>query len=253
MSCFSSRLLAAAALASSLTAGAIYGQSTQKLKGSYVLTETGTTPNGQNFAALASLTLSDNGSVIGTELLQTATGLNSIGVQGTYSLSADNTGTLILSPLSTDTVDNSSIANQDYVLVASANGDILALKSDPGYYTTATLSPAAARNPLGAYAFTERAVGRPFARVVSLKFDAAGAANGFSFEDNFGVTNRVDLRGSYQSQAGGLQTLMLSRDVTLDDGSTQTISQGYTFLATKNDIRMLRTDGNPEGVLILSH
>jgi len=224
-----------------------------KLKGAYVLTEEGFTASGQLINSIASLNFSEAGTVTGTEVIQATGGVKFVDVVGTYTIDADSTGTLILTATFTDSDGVVQTAPQSLKVIVPSSGDIMAVRTDAGYYTTAKLAAAAAAASLkGVHLFTERASGRPLTRLVLLNFDGAGTVDGFALIDALGVVSRANIKGSYVSQSNGFATMTLDVQVPVESGDPEITRETYLVLADKNAARMIRSDSGSAGILTLS-
>src|SRR5690242_2652161 len=96
-------------------AGAAFGQ--QASPAAFVLTE-----NGLNTTALAALTIGGNGSVVGTEVVQSGGAAVTYAVQGVMSTNDDGTKSLVLNRTSSDALDadgNPLISTESLKLVVS--------------------------------------------------------------------------------------------------------------------------------------
>jgi len=224
-----------------------------KLKGSYVLAEEGTGPTGQDVAALATLMIADNGSVVGKKFTASGQRVQQQDFQGSFTSDADGSGTLLLSTSSTDEDGNTATTTESYRLLITPDGSVNALRTTSGYFTIAKLSPAATANTLkGTYSFAETREGRPFARIVQLKVDA-GAATGFQILGSQNTNGTLALKGTTQAVTDGFGTLALSSSSTNEDGEVTSNTENFVFLSTMSGVKMLRTDSGQSGIIDLSH
>src|SRR5690348_1714167 len=103
-------------------AGAAFGQPASPT--AFVLTE-----NGLNTTALAALTIGGDGSVVGTEVVQSGGAAVTYAVQGVMSANDDGTKSLFFNRTSSDAVDadgNPLISSESLKLVLSPAGGYLA-------------------------------------------------------------------------------------------------------------------------------
>ena len=224
-----------------------------KLNGGYVLYEEGVAASGQPIASIASLNFSENGSVVGTTIMKTATATTTFDVQGTYSFDSSNTGTLILNGSMIDSDGETQSVTETFNLLSAASGDISAVRSNSGIYSVGEISPLGAAAVRGPYLLTERASNRPYTRLAMLNFDGTGNVNGFEIVQSAGLASKTILKGSYLAQANGFESLSLSTGVTDENGDQQTSAENYVFLPTAREIKMIRTSSGESHLITLSH
>lgn len=229
-------------------------QTNATIKGSYVLTQEGMTPDGQPFTSLATFQFNENGSVSGTEMVLSRTGLARVALTGTYSF-ANGVGSLNLLSSSSDD-DGNTVVNlsETYRMLATQNNEYNLIRNNIGYYSTAKLSPAASTaNLTGSYQFSELGANRPFSRIVSLTFNGTASAKGFAIQENAGNEETVTLTGITQPNGDGFGTLVLTHSSTNADGDPVAVNENFLFLVTASDgARMMRADNTADGLIDLT-
>jgi hypothetical protein len=222
------------------------------LSGAYVFSEEGVTAGGARVTTLSHLTFADGGVVTGVAAAQGATGIISYGVQGNYKVDSDYTGTLTLNGTWTDADNGDQAVSENLTLVASASGEINAIRTDAGFFTVAQLLRAGQEGLKGDYLFIDSASDRQYTRLVKLSFDGAGSASGFEIVNTPGLSQRLTLQGTYVSQADGFVSLTLNFQTQDENGDMQNIVENYSCLAGASGARMIRLDSVQPGIFTLA-
>ncbi len=227
-------------------------QTTNTLKGTYVLTEAGLTPASQELSTLARLVFSGDGTITGTVVMQVGTTTATFDAQGTFTIDSDGTGVMSLLTSVTSTDGDVAGTTANYKLIQRSTGALSVLRADAWYQTSGEMVLASSSAPNDTYYLTESA-GRSGTRIATLAFDGAGNVSGYQIVASLGTVSRVTLSGTALAESSGFGTLSLSIEKTdSDTGETQAAKEGYIFLATQSGIRMLRTDVGGTGLLTLS-
>src|SRR5262245_34294538 len=93
-------------------------QTNATIKGSYVLTQEGMTADGQSFTSLGAFQFNENGTVSGTEMVLSRTGLARVGLTGTYSFT-NGIGSLNLLSSSSDDDGNTVTLSETYRMLGT--------------------------------------------------------------------------------------------------------------------------------------
>lgn len=227
-------------------------QTTNTLKGTYVLTEAGLTPAGQELSTLARLVFSGDGAITGTVVMQVGTTTATFDAQGTYTIDSSGAGVMSLLTSVTSTDGDVAGTTANYKLIQRSTEALSVLRADAWYQTSGELVLASSSAPKDTYYLTESA-SRSGTRIATLVFDGAGNVSGYQILASLGTVSRVTLSGTALAESSGFGTLSLSIEKTdSETGETQAAKEGYTFLATQSGIRMLRTDVGGTGLLTLS-
>jgi hypothetical protein len=222
------------------------------LNGNYVFSEEGVTAAGARVTTLSNLTFTDGGVVAGVAAVQVENDIVSYGVQGNYRIDSDNTGTLTLNGTWSDADGNDRAFSENLILMVKSNGEINAIRTDSGFFTVAEIARAGQAGLKGDYLFTSGAPDRQYTRLVKLSFDGAGSVSGFEVVNSLGVTQRVNLQGSYVSQADGFVSLTLNAQMPDENGDLQNIVENYSCLVDASGARMIRSGGVEPGIFTLS-
>ena len=225
----------------------------QSLSGTFVLAEEGSGVS-QPVASIAILNFASGGTVMGTQLLRGPGTTVKNNVQGTYLLNSDGTGSLALTSQTMATEDSQSIVTSiNYQLRGSKTRGIAAIRTDPGLFTIALLSPAAAAGPIkGGFILAERANGVAYAGLGILSFDGTNAVAGSERVASVGSNVVNNLTGTYAVGSDGFGTLTLSVPATDADGNTSYTTANYVFVAGANQIFAIRTDAGTAFVSTLT-
>lgn len=215
------------------------------INGAYVLMEEGTGPDGLPAVGLAILKFSENGSVIGVKVSRAKNTLIHRDVQGTYTLDGNGGGILVLNAGYSDEEGNSLCVNETYKLVIT-NDQIKAVRTCPGYFSVAVISKATPNNLAGTYSFAESIVGKAVARVVQLKFNSAGSAEGYQTSKQ----DAIAMKASAQNQPDGFGALTLTTNIEGED--VQSVIENYVFLSTASGVWMMRTDNGASTIVTLT-
>lgn len=210
------------------------------LKGSYVLSEEGSTANGP-IASLALLNFSDGGVVSGKEFLRTASGSKWLDLRGSYTLDGGNLGTLSLTSITQDSDGNDVPSGMTYRFAVSAS-EIQAIRTDGSGLSVASLIPAvSALN--GSFVFTEVENSDSMARIVSVGVDNLGNVTGTAIQRASDTVNVSNLTGNYGPGDNGFGKLTFTTQITDSEGNVQLVNETYTVLSAKDRAMAIRTDG----------
>jgi hypothetical protein len=227
-------------------------QTTNILKGTYVLTEAGLTPAGQKLSTLARLVFSGDGSITGTVVMQVGTSTATFDAQGTYTIDSDGTGVMALLTSITSSDGDVTGTTANYKVIQQSSGALSVLRADAWYQTSGEMTLSSSSAPKGTYYLTESA-SRSGTRIAALVFDGTGNVSGYQIVASLGTVSRVPVSGTALTGSSGFGTLSLSIEKTdSDTGETQAAKEGYIFVATQSSIRMLRTDVGGTELLTLS-
>ena len=219
------------------------------LKGNYVLAE-----DGPAATSLALLTFSGTGTITGTEIVQATNPPVTYAVAGTYTVNADNTGALSLNGTSaaTDANGNPLTWNENLTFVTTPTGELATMRVDAGFYATGKLVTAGAAEAKGSYVLAGPANDPSLVLVGVLNLDGVGNVAGTEILNSFGITNHLSAAGTYNGTPGGFQTLTIYSQGTDSNGNPIDVTESYAFLATQSDLRMVRIDGGPRGIVTLT-
>jgi hypothetical protein len=214
------------------------------LSGTYVFAEEGTGVS-QPVASLGILNFLSGGTVAGVHVLRSPGSTVKNNVQGTYALNPGGDGTLMLSYQSPGSDDNQPVTTYlKYNLRWIKNRGIVALRTDAGLFSLATLTPAAEPGPIkGGFLFAERANGAPYAGLGYLGLEGGNIVNGSEQIAALGSNGIMILTGTYSVGADGFGSLTLNTPVYDGFGSVTTATANYVFAAAANQIYAIRTDG----------
>jgi hypothetical protein len=222
-----------------------------KLKGFYVMTEEGTSPAAP-LASIAALTFTESGGITGTKGVRTPTSLAQSVVQGSYSIDSTRTGTITLTASIPEEEGETRLDVVQYRVVLSPANEITAIRSNPGFYTVARFQPGLESGWSGNYSFAERSLTRPYARLGAIRLDSSGNVSGTQMEDSLGIQSTAAVAGTYSLSGNGFGNLTLHVPSAGPDGDSAIATENYLCLATKEELKMLRTNGDSLSILTLS-
>ncbi len=235
-------LLAAAPFALLVTPVLAQPDGQMKLKGFYAMTEEGVSPTGP-MATLAALTFTESGGITGTLVVRTAADFSHYVVQGSYFIDSTRSGTLTLSSSVSDEEGNGQLMTVQYRVILSPTGEITAIRSNPGYYTVARFLSGIESGWSGNYSFAERSLTKPLARLGAITLDASGNVSGIQIEDSLGILSTSAVTGNYALSGNGFGNLTLLVPGRDAEGDAVKVAENYLCLATKDELKMLRTHG----------
>ena len=142
----------------------------------------------------------------------------------------------------------------NYNLRWSKSSGIAAIRSDTGYFTIGTLSPAADPAAIkGGFIFAERGNASPYAALGQLSFDGTNAITGSERVAAVGLNVAYNLTGNYAIGSDGFGSFTLNIPSSTDaDGNVTFSAANYVFAASMGQIFAIRTDGNSAGVSTLT-
>ena len=217
--------------------------------GSYVFSQAGPA-----FTSLARLDFAADGTVTGVEVHWSYCTVGTYALQGTSS-SAGNKINLILDATRLDTTDGIGDALtfvETVELLQTSTGEFLTIRTDGGMPATGTLMPSGGQPARGAYVLSGKPIDPAAVSVELVTLDGAGGVSGRALLNAYGVTSVVELSGSYGSRPDGFLTLTRTWQNTDSDGNTLSSTETYAMLATRKDLRLMRIDIGPGGIVVLS-
>jgi hypothetical protein len=219
-------------------------------KGAYVLSETSNVS-----ATLTTLSFADDGSVVGTALVQQGGPIVAYAVQGVLTVSADGGKTLTLSGSSLEAVDAAGEPlplSRTLKLIPISADAYATLSTDPGQYVRGELNPASASVAPGEYVVNGKSVDPAATSVEIVTLDGSGSLSGREVVNSFGAILERALSGAYASTSNGFIKIDVTATYTDENGDAQSVTESYLAAATRKDIRMLQVEASAVGLLTMS-
>ncbi len=218
-------------------------------QGDYILVDQGRFAN-QAYSLLGHLTLDGAGNVQGVEVFRSRGILVNATVTGTYTMSADNAGTMSLSAQQLDAEEPQTL-RRNYRFLVDASKRIQAVRTDAGVLATSTLSPASSLPSTGK--FNIKDLNDDASLLGELALDGNGAASGKAWLLSLpNVTADATVTGSYAAEKSsrlGRLTLIF-RYQKSDEGDWDQFEYRYATVAADGRVMAIRLD--PSAISVAS-